>query len=40
MEGDLLGLYLTILHIHLVAAQHDRDVLTHPAAHGYAPSIL
>ena len=33
MEGDLLGLNLTILHIHLIAAQHNWDVFTHPAAH-------
>ena len=39
MEGDLLGLYLTILHIHLVAAQHDWDVFTHPAARGHRPSL-
>ena len=31
MEGDLLGLHLTILYIHLVAAQHNWDVLAHPA---------
>ena len=37
MEGDLLGLYLTILHIHLVAAQHDWNIFAHPAAHDNRP---
>lgn len=31
VEGDLLGLHLAVLHVHLVAAQHDGDVFTHPA---------
>ena len=29
VEGDLLGLDLALLHVHLVAHQHDRDVLAH-----------
>jgi hypothetical protein len=29
VEGDLLGLHLSVLHLHLVAAQHDGDVLAH-----------
>ena len=32
MEGDLLGLHLAVLHIHLVAAQHNGDVFANPAA--------
>jgi hypothetical protein len=28
-----LGLHLPVLHIHLVAAQDNRDVLTHPNMH-------
>ena len=32
VESDLLGLYLPVLHVHLVAAQHNGDVFTHPAA--------
>ena len=39
MEGDLLGLYLAILHIHLVAAQHDWNILAHPAAHDSRPIL-
>lgn len=31
VEGDLLGLDLAILDIHLVSAEYDRDVFTHPA---------
>ena len=31
MEGDLLGLDLTVLDINLVSAQHNWDVLTHTA---------
>ena len=34
MEGDLLWLDLAILYVHLVAAQHDRDVFTHAARRG------
>ena len=30
MEVDLLGLDLALLHLDLVAAQHDRDVLADP----------
>ncbi len=32
MECDLLGLHLAILYIYLVAAQHNWDVFTDPAA--------
>ena len=39
MEGDLLGLYLAILHIHLVAAQHDWNIFAHPAAHDNGPFL-
>ena len=30
MEGDLLRLHLAVLDLHLVPAQHDRDVLADP----------
>jgi hypothetical protein len=30
VESHLLGLDLAVLHINLVAAQHDGDVLAHP----------
>lgn len=33
VEGDLLGLDLPVLHIHLVPAQDNGDILTHPAQH-------
>lgn len=29
VEGDLLGLHLSVLHLDLVTAQHDGDVLAH-----------
>ena len=29
VEGDLLGLHLAVLHLNLVAAEHNRNVLTH-----------
>lgn len=29
MEGDLLGLHLSVLHLDLVAAKNDGDVLAH-----------
>ena len=29
MEGDLLGLHLSVLDLDLVTAQHDGDVLAH-----------
>ena len=31
VEGDLLGLNLPVLHINLVTAKDNGDVLTHPA---------
>ena len=31
MEGDLLWFDLAVLHIHLVAAQHNGDALAHSA---------
>ena len=31
MEGDLLGLHLSVLHVHLVTTQDNRDVLANPA---------
>ena len=33
MEHDGLGLDFPVLDVHLVAGQHDGDVLTHPAQH-------
>lgn len=30
MEDDGLGLHLAVLHVHLVAAEDDGDVLAHP----------
>ncbi len=29
VEGDLLGLHLSVLHLNLVTAQDNRDVLAH-----------
>lgn len=31
VEGDLLGFDLPVLHVHLVTAQHNRNVFTYPA---------
>ena len=39
VEGDLLGLDLALLHVHLVAHQHDRDVLAHTHLQHQEPSV-